>query len=82
MAMTEHVSSLDAVPPAKTVAPLFDSIRSRAGFFIAWLNDCADYHARRLRRIQFRCAMRQKACFKKVGSETSGPTATLSSNRG
>ena len=56
MAMTEHVSSLDAVPPAKTVAPLFDSIKSRAGFFIAWLNDCADYHARRLRRIQFRAA--------------------------
>ena len=56
MAMTEHVSSLDAVPPAKTVAPLFNSIKSRAGFFIAWLNDCADYHARRLRRIQFRAA--------------------------
>jgi len=39
MAMTKHVSSLDAVPPAKTVAPFFDSIKSRARFFIAWL-DC------------------------------------------
>ena len=45
MAMTKHVSSLDAVPPAKTVAPFFDSIKSRAGFFIAWLNACADYYA-------------------------------------
>jgi hypothetical protein len=45
MAMTEHVSRLDAVPPAKAVAPLFDSIKSRAGFFIAWLNACADYYA-------------------------------------
>jgi hypothetical protein len=45
MAMTKHVSSLDPVPPAKTVAPFFDSIKSRAGFFIAWLNACADYYA-------------------------------------
>ena len=45
MAMTEHVSSLDAVPPAKAVTPLFDSIKSRAGFFITWLNACADYYA-------------------------------------
>ena len=45
MAMNEHVSSLDAVPPAKAVAPLFDSIKSCVGFFIAWLNACADYYA-------------------------------------
>jgi hypothetical protein len=45
MAMTEQVSSLDVVPPAKTGAPLFDSIKSRAGFFLAWLNACADYYA-------------------------------------
>ena len=45
MAMTEHISSRDAVPPTKAVAPLFDSIKSRAGFFIAWLNACADYYA-------------------------------------
>ena len=43
--MTEHVSSLDAVPPPKAVAPLFDSIKSRARIFIAWLNACADYYA-------------------------------------
>ena len=45
MAMTEHVSSLDAVPPAKSAAALFNSIRSLAGFFIAWVNACADYYA-------------------------------------
>jgi len=45
MAMTEHVFSLDAVPPAKAVAPFFGSIKSRAGFFMAWLNACADYYA-------------------------------------
>jgi hypothetical protein len=45
MAMTERVSSLETVPPTKAVAPLFDSINSRAGFFIAWLNACADYYA-------------------------------------
>jgi hypothetical protein len=45
MAMTEHVCSLDAVPPAKGVAPLFDLIKSRAGFFIAWLNAYVDYYA-------------------------------------
>ena len=45
MAMTEHASSLDAVAPVKTGAPFFDSIKSRAGLFIAWLNACADYYA-------------------------------------
>ena len=45
MVMLAHVSNLDAVPPAKTDAALFDSIKSRAGFFIAWLNACADYYA-------------------------------------
>ena len=45
IALTEQVSSLDVVPPAKTGAPLFDSIKSRAGFFLAWLNACADYYA-------------------------------------
>ena len=45
MAMTEHVSSLDAVPPTETVGPLFGSAKPRAGLFIAWLNACADYYA-------------------------------------
>jgi hypothetical protein len=45
MAMIQHISSLDAVPPAKPVAPLFDSIKSCAGSLIAWLNACADYCA-------------------------------------
>ena len=45
MAMTEHVSSLDATPPGKTVAPLFRSIKSFARFLSTWATSCADYYA-------------------------------------
>ena len=34
MAITEHVSSVDAVSPTETVASLSSLIKSLAGFFI------------------------------------------------
>jgi hypothetical protein len=45
MAMTKHVSSLDAVPPAKTGVPFFDSIKSLARFFATWVDSCAERFA-------------------------------------
>ena len=45
MAITEHVSNVDAVSPSETAASLSSSIKSLARFFIAWVNACADYYA-------------------------------------
>ena len=45
MAMTEHISNVDAVSPSKTAASLSSSIKSLARFVIAWANSCADYYA-------------------------------------
>ena len=45
MAISEHISGIDAAPPAKTAAPLFGSIKSLARFLTTWANSCADYYA-------------------------------------
>ena len=49
MAITEHISGIDtgidAVPHTETAASLSSSVKSLAGFFIAWVNACADYYA-------------------------------------
>jgi hypothetical protein len=45
MAMTEHISRIDAVAPTETAASLSSSIKSLARFFMTWANSCADYYA-------------------------------------
>ena len=45
MAISEHISGIDAVPPARTTASLFGSIKSLAQFLATWANSCADYYA-------------------------------------
>jgi hypothetical protein len=45
MAMTEHVSSIDAASPSETAASLSSSIKSLARFVVAWIDTCADYYA-------------------------------------
>ncbi len=45
MAITEQISSVDAVSPSKTAASLSSSIKSLARFFMTWTSSCADYYA-------------------------------------
>ena len=45
MAVTEHISSIDAVPASDTAASLSSSIKSLAQHLIKWANACADYYA-------------------------------------
>ena len=45
MAISEHISGIDAVPPSERAASLFDSIKSLAHHVRMWVNTCADYYA-------------------------------------
>jgi len=45
MAITEHFSGVDAVPPTETAASLSSSIKSLAQRVTTWANTCADYYA-------------------------------------
>lgn len=45
MAISEHISGIDAVPPTEEAASLPSSIKSLARFLITWVNACADYYA-------------------------------------
>ena len=45
MAITEHFSGVDAVPPTQTADSLSSSIKSLAQRVTMWVNTCADYYA-------------------------------------
>ena len=45
MAISEHVSGIDAVPPSQTAVSLFGSIKSLAHHVRMWADSCADYYA-------------------------------------
>jgi hypothetical protein len=45
MAMTEHVSGLEAASASETGASIFSSIKSLAHQVRTWLDSCADYYA-------------------------------------
>jgi hypothetical protein len=45
MAISEHVSSVEAVSPSKTAASLSSSIKNLAWRVKMWANTCADYYA-------------------------------------
>lgn len=45
MAISEHLSGIDAVPPAETAASLASSFKSLARRVRTWVDTCADYYA-------------------------------------
>jgi hypothetical protein len=45
MAISEHISGIDAVPPTEKAASLFGSIKSLAHHVRMWVDSCADYYA-------------------------------------
>jgi hypothetical protein len=45
MAVSEHISDIDAVPSIEKAASLSSSVKSLARFLITWVNACVDYYA-------------------------------------
>ena len=45
MTASEHLVVIDAVPPPKTAASLFSSVKSLTNGIASWVQSCADYWA-------------------------------------
>ena len=44
MAVTERFSGIDTATTSRTATSLYSSIKSLGGFFITWVDACADYY--------------------------------------